>query len=645
MTTKRHLVIGTAGHIDHGKTALVRALTGINTDRLAEEKRRGITIELGFAPWQLADEIEASIVDVPGHERLVRTMVAGAGGMDIALLVVAADDGVMPQTREHLDVLRLLGVPAGMVVLTKCDLVDEELLALVEEDVREAVRGSIFESAQISQTSSKDRTGLEELTARVLKLANNTATRPSHGPTFLPLDRLFTKAGYGTVGTGTTLRGSLKVGDALEAHGELAEPIGGLKVRGLQALGAARDEVSAGMRAAVNLTGRNVERVSRGMVLTHAGSFRSVDSAVVWARVLPHAEPLGQETVAAHLGTSEREATVLPLGTQSIEPGQEGGLLLRFSRPIATYAGQRMVLRRPGLHGQATVAGGEVLDPEPPRGKGSVSLAASQLDRLRSNAQDRLLAIARESRARGIDEASILRRLPPGEGDNAIRKLEKKGKLVRVPGAEPRWLDADLAAGLVRRVIAMVNGLHDKEPLAPGLIEAEVTSRLPPPERHLAALATHLAVGQNKLLRDGAHLAVPGRGAAVDENAKREMDAIVSLYTGAGVTPPSDKEVGEQLGLETKRLQELLGLLRRRNALKRVTETLHFAADTIDTIEGRVLDKLQDQELMSAPEFKELAGGVSRKWAIPLLEYFDRNKVTLRVGDVRKLHPSRKTTT
>jgi selenocysteine-specific elongation factor len=642
MTATRHLVIGTAGHIDHGKTTLVRALTGIDTDRLDEEKRRGITIELGFAPWKLSDEIEASIVDVPGHERLVRTMVAGAGGMDIAMLVVAADDGVMPQTREHLDVLRLLGVPAGLVVLTKCDLVDDELLELVEEDVRDAVRGSIFEEAPITRTSSRNETGMEQLSARVLELASAAAARPSEGPVFLPLDRLFSKAGYGTIGTGTTLRGSLKVGDALEAHGESTEPIGSLKVRGLQALGSARDAVSAGMRTAVNLTGRNVEQVSRGMVLTHAGSFVAVDSAVVWVRVLPHAEPLGDEMLSAHLGTSEREARVLPLGAAAIDPGQEGGALLRFSRPIATYAAQRLVLRRPGLHGQATVAGGEVLDPEPPRGKGSVSLAASQLERLRGHVEDRLLAVARESRARGIDEASVLRRLPPGEGENAIRKLEKKGKLVRVPGAGARWLDADLASALVRRVVSMVNAHHDREPLSPGLAEAEVTSRLPPPERHLAELATGLAVSQGRLSRDGAHLAVPGRGAAVDETAKQEMEAIRTLYSKARFTPPTDKEVGEALGLETKRLQELLGLLRRRNELRRVTETLHFDAETMSTIEARVLDKLESQEQMSAPEFKELAGGVSRKWAIPLLEYLDRNKVTLRVGDVRKLHPSRR---
>ncbi len=640
--TVRHVVLGTAGHIDHGKTALVKALTGVDTDRLEEEKRRGITIELGFAPWKLHDHLEASIVDVPGHERLVRTMVAGAGGMDVAMLVVAADDGVMPQTREHLDVLRLLAVPAGLVVLTKCDLVDAELLELAEEDVRETCIGTIFEGSPIIRTSSKTGAGLDELRCRVTEMATAAAGRPSDGPVFLPLDRLFTKAGYGTIGTGTTLRGTLKVGDAVEALGDGPEPIGGLKVRGLQALGTARDEVTSGMRTAVNLTGRDVESVKRGMVLCHADSFVAVDAVVAWLEVLPHARPMEEETLTTHLGTSERETRVIPLGSDTIEPGAAGGALLRFAQPMAAYSGQRLVLRRPGLHGQATVAGGCVLDPEPPRGKGAVSLAASQLERLRGAVDDRLLALARESRAAGLAAAAIVRRLPPGRGEAAANELEKRGKLVRLSSSETRWIDASLADALVKKVVALVAAHHDREPLSPGLVEAEIQSQLPPPERHLAELAVTRAVEAKKVLRDSALLAIPGRGATIDAQAQQQMDAICAVYKESALAPPNNIDVGKKLGLDPKHMQKLLGLLRRQNTLRRISDTFHYDAGALAAIEALVVERLESQAEMTASELKELAGGISRKWAIPLLEYLDRSKITQRVGDVRRLHPSRR---
>ncbi len=386
-----HIIVGTAGHIDHGKTALVKTLTGINCDRLDEEKRRGITIELGFAPWTLPPtapgqaSLQASIIDVPGHERLVRTMVAGAAGMDLAMLVIAADDGVMPQTREHLDVLRLLDVPAGIVVLTKCDLMDSdpELIDLIEEDIRAAIAGSLFESAPLIRTSSKTGMGIDAVCEAVRTTAQTLRVRDNEGPVFLPIDRVFNKTGYGTVVTGTTLRGTLRVGEELEAWSDASAPIEQLKIRGMQALGNEASTVWAGMRTAVNLAGRGTESIKRGMVLASPDAFMAVDACVSWVDTLEDIKPIGDEVLTVHLGTSERQARVLPLNQSELAPASAGGILLRFDRPIATYTGQRLVLRRPGVHGQATVAGGEVLDPHPPKGKGAVSLAASQIDALR----------------------------------------------------------------------------------------------------------------------------------------------------------------------------------------------------------------------------------------------------------------------
>ncbi len=638
----RYLVIGTAGHIDHGKTSLVRALTGVDTDRLAEEKRRGITIELGFAPWRLGDGVEASIVDVPGHERLVRTMVAGAGGIDLALLVVAADDGVMPQTREHLDVLTLLAVPRGVVVLNKCDLVDAELAALVEEDVRAAARATPFAQAPAVRVSSKTGEGLDALRAEVARQSVQVAARPVAGPAFLPLDRVFVMSGHGTVATGTLLRGTLRVGDALEAWGEKGEPVRDLKIRGLQALGRERDAIPAGMRAAVNLSGRDVERVARGMVLAPPGAFLAVGACIAWLDVLARAKPLGDETVTVHLGTSERPARVIPLGGDEIAAGAAGGVLLRFTRPVAAFAGQRLVLRRPGIHGQATVAGGVILDPEPPRGKGAVSLAASQLGRLRGDALERLTAIARESRARGVDTAQIERRLGPGEGPAAVRSLLAKGALLQVSAQEQRYVDAELVAALAAQVVTLVKAHLTSTPLAAGLGLAEVESQLKPPDRPLAALAIERALAQGQLVREGALLAIPGRGSAVDAKTRAQMDALVAVYQEAQLTPPADDEAGSAAGLERKRTQELLAALRRQRAVVKVADGLHFAAEPLAALEARLIAALAGERELTASAFKELAGGVSRKFAIPLLEYFDRVRATLRVGDVRKLHPSRR---
>ena len=640
----RHIVVGTAGHIDHGKTALVKALTGVDTDRLPEEKRRGITIELGFAPWPLAPGLTSSIVDVPGHERLVRTMVAGAAGIDIAMLVIAADDGVMPQTREHLDVLELLAVPTGVLVLTKSDLVDRELADLVEQDIRETCLGTVFEKAPLVRTSAKTGAGLEELKAQVVALAATTAARPSEGPVFLPLDRIFTKAGYGTVGTGTTLRGTLGVGDSLEALGETATPLEGLKVRGLQSLGKALERVTAGMRTAVNITGEDVDKVGRGMVLAHAGAFRTMDACIAWVQVLKHAGALTSETLVAHLGTTERETAVIPLGAEEILPGVKGGVLLRFAQPVAGYAGMRLVLRRPGVSSEATVAGGEVLDPEPPRGRGAVSIAAAELEALRGPTEERLLAIARESRSEGLSRAAILRRLPPGIAAPTLGKLEKRDLLVCVPGAEERWVDAGLVRDLIDTIVGLVASHHDASPMSAGLPEAEVESQLPLPEQHLTAVAVERAVALKKLIRDGALLAVPGRGASVTAEAKAQLQAIRELHTKSAFQPPTDVELASTLALDRKRVHELLALLRRQGALTRVSEAIHFDAATLAAIEAKLIAHLTTQEGMTASEFKTIAGGASRKWAIPLLEYFDRSKVTLRVGDLRRLHPSRKKT-
>ncbi|MEZ4270668.1 MAG: SelB C-terminal domain-containing protein [Myxococcota bacterium] len=312
---------------------------------------------------------------------------------------------------------------------------------------------------------------------------------------------------------------------------------------------------------------------------------------------------------------------------------------MRFEQPVACYAGQRLVLRRPGVHGQATIAGGEILDPEPPRGKGSVSLAASQVSMLLGKPQERLLALALESRGAGISASALVRRLRP-DATNVVKKLVSKGELIPVLSSEQRWIHHQICDVLIERIMDMVRRHHDTHPMSAGMPEAEVSSQLPPPESHLALTVVEEAIKRGKLLREGAFLAIPGLGAAVDAQDRTDIERILGLIKSAGVTPPFDSEVSQKLALTSKRLGQLLSLLRRQHRLTKIADGLHYDSETLKTISEKVIAGLRENAIMTASELKPFLGGVSRKWAIPLLEYFDRHAITVRQGSQRKLHPS-----
>lgn len=637
----RQLVVGTAGHIDHGKTALVRALTGIDTDRLPEEKRRGITIELGFAPWPLGPELCASIIDVPGHERLVRTMVAGAIGMDVAMLLVAADDGVMPQTREHFDVLTLLGVPAGLVVLTKCDLVDSELLSLVDEEVDALVANSVFAQAPVIRVSSKTGQGLAELPAAVARLARGVPPPPRQGPAFLPVDRVFHKAGHGTVATGTLLRGTLHVSDGLDALGDGPTPIGALKARGLQVQGTAQTHAEAGMRVAINVAGKGTEGLTRGMVLTTAGGFGSTATAIAHLALLAHAPPLSTTTITVHAGTTERLAKLIPLGTDALAPGAQGSVFLRFAAPLPLFAGQRLIIRGQGPHGATTLAGGIVLDPQPPSGKGALSAARAARPALEQDDPAlRLLQMAQQARAAGLDRAALLRRLPTTAPADLPETLVRQGHLVHIGGAKERWVAVAVLRELAQKVTARVAAAQARAALSLGTTEAELSSQLAPPEQPLAILAVERACADNLLERDGIYVRLAGSSPAGDVKTQRDLQLLHELFIEAGVPAPFDAELPGRSGLSSARIAQLLPLLRQDTRLIRVAPDLHLAATALQAVEATLVQALRERGELTAAAFKELAGGVSRKWAIPLLEYFDRKRVTMRVGDVRRLGPA-----
>ncbi len=633
----RRVVIGTAGHIDHGKTTLVKSLTGVETDRLSEEKRRGITIELGFAPWKLSESLEASIVDVPGHEKLVRTMVAGAAGMDVAMVVVAADDGVMPQTREHLDILRLLDVQNIVVAVTKADLVDEELYLLVEDDVQSVLTEKGFSGVRTIKTSSETGLGLNELKAEVIQLCG-AAKEKSQRPFLMPIDRAFLREGHGTVVTGTPLRGILKNGDRLAGFGAGGRFVEELKVRGLQNVGQSLDEVYANMRSAINISGKDAHSLKRGMNLFKTGEYDSTRHLVVSVQALDTVDELSQQTFALHLGTGSLEAELVLCSAKSLAAGDSGGALLRLSESIVAFAGQRFVLRKPGSTGQATVAGGWVIDPLPLRGKGALT-RATELCAAQGDDEKNLLLLLGQSRASGVSSARLRQRMQVEDLSGFLSKQKEAGLISPWPDGQERWILSEVQKSILEKAITILQNYLQEEPLSQGLKEAEWVARLPTPEQELLQAVLKAEDVSGRAVRDGAFWRLKGEGSEISAQATAQLEKILKIYEQAQNTPPLESEIVAEAGISVKEFRTSVDYLVAKEKLIKVKSGLYYNVDCLSLLSERVLSYLRQKDEMAAADFKELAGGISRKWAIPLLEYFDAQGMTVRVGNARKLHP------
>ena len=587
------LVLGTAGHIDHGKTSLVRALTGVDTDRLPEEKARGITIELGFAPLDLAPGLRVGVVDVPGHEGLVRTMVAGATGIDLVLLVVAADEGVMPQTREHVAICGLLGIERGVVALTKIDAVDAEVAELAAEEVRGLV------SLPVVRVSSLTGEGLGELREKLVEVATQAPARtPRSGPPRLPVDRCFAMRGFGTVVTGTLLGGALRVGDPVEL-----EPGGrAARVRGLQWHGAARERVEAGMRCAVNLQGVEVAAIERGQVVTTPGALaptRTLDVQVTW---------LGGEATSIQFltGTAERVGKLAPIGA--------GFARIHLEGELACLPGDRFVLRG---FSRGTLGGGVVLDVAPPHRRRSDPALRRDLEALarRDPETDVAVRVARAGFA-GVAEDALRR-----ETGLALRTGRRVGD---------RWLSEAALRELERRAVEAVRAFHASERLRPGIPRAALRGALP--ENAPAAvldvvLASDALVAEGEIVRLREHRPQPSpeQEQAV-ERLRRESEA-------AGLEPPTLREWCERLGFDVR---PLLIHLEKAGALVRAPGDLWFSRGAVEALRTRVVEWIRANGPLDTPSYKKLIG-TTRKHAVPLMELLDAQQVTLRRGEARIL--------
>jgi selenocysteine-specific elongation factor len=634
------VILGTAGHVDHGKTSLVKALTGVDTDRLPEEKRRGITLELGFAHLRLPDGTVAGVVDVPGHERFVKAMAAGAGGVDLVLLAVAADEGVMPQTREHLDICQLLGVRAGVVALTKADLLPGlggDWRSLLEADLSTLLAGTVLETAEVVEVSARSGEGLPALVAALGRAASALPARSAEGPLFLPVDRAFTLKGFGTIVTGTLLSGTLLQEEAVSLLPELAGPF---RARTVQVHGSQVSRAVAGQRTAVNLPGVTPQEVRRGMVLTRAGELPVTRTLDVEVTLLPAAEAglPRRRTLLLHLGTAQIEARVRLLDVETLQPGETALAQLRLSAPVAALPGQRFILRGPrALPGRgATVAGGRVLTLSAPRRRRG---AASELEAMRGgDAEARVQWLVRQAGYKGLTAQEIFVRASLSQKvlTRTLEVLSSRGEVLLIDRERRLYLSSEVFQGLLARALSVLQAFHEREPLKDGLGREELRQRLSSAlEPRLATRLVQQLVerGQAELVPpDGLRLRGRGRSLTLDEEAARSKS--VAALAAAGLAPPTLAELGQTLGLQPARVAALLEGPVREGALVKVTEELYFHAAPLAALKTQLLAHFAQHREISTQAFKQLVGQ-SRKFVIPLSEYFDREKVTLRVGEHR----------
>ena len=632
-------VIGTAGHIDHGKTSLIKALTGTDTDRLKEEKERGISIDLGFAHLGLPDGSEAGIVDVPGHERFIRNMLAGAHAMDLVLFTVAADDGVMPQTEEHLDIVHLLGVRSALFVVTKVDLASDARVRDVEEEIEILTFGTALEGSPVVRFSAVSGAGLEQVRTRVFELLGGIDRAAPSGFFRLPVDRVFVLQGHGVVVTGTALAGQVRTGDRVHAVP------GGRKfrVRSIQVHGQPVEAAGWGQRVALNLTGQDRGALERGHMICHEDLTLASSRFDAHLEVRPAAAKglRNHQRVRIHLGTAERMGKVVfPGGAEKVDPKETAYCQVLLTEPLLVMRGDHFIVRDETA--QKTLGGGLVIDPRAPRRR-----------RRERGAEERLRTLHRG------DTPEVIRSFLDGAASLAtgigaicqfldLKPEETRGWLERTDGLrsfdserERVYTTEDKWNGFGRRLRSTLEEFHRSHPLAPGMDLEEVRGRLAAnvSVRLFRDLADLLAA-EGACVRDGNHLRLPDHRVELGAQEKSLSGKITAALARTPLSPPYLKEVEKALGVERPRLNEVVRVMERQGEIVRVTTEIYYLKDSIDRIRASLYDYFESHPEMSAATFRDILQS-SRKYTIPVLEYFDRTGVTMRVGDVRKLKTGR----
>ena len=640
----REIILGTAGHVDHGKTSLIRALTGIETDRLKEEKQRGITIELGFAYLDLPCGHRLGIVDVPGHEKFIRNMVAGAAGMDMVAFIIAADEGIMPQTREHFDICRLLGVKDGLIILTKKDMVDEEWLEMVQEEVKDFFADSFLEEAPILTVSSTTGEGIDEVRQTLDEKVKAINFQEEFGPFRLAVDRVFSMKGFGTVITGTSLSGRITVGEDLMFYpGKLLA-----KIRGIQVHGKDCDVVEAGHRTAINLQGIEKEEINRGDLAATPDSM--VPSTLLDADLhylSTNAKELkNRAQVRVHVGTREIVGRVVLMKHDVVQPGQDADIQIILQEPAAVWPGDRFVIR--SYSPISTIGGGAILNNAPPKRKRAV-----ERDRLRNHeifsvykadsVDDRMLLFLEESGLQGITAEQLSTRLGVF-GKKLKKQLQQPistGKILVVESDSQRLVAAPVVKKLGQTILTLLEQYHKDNPLKSGLAREELRSQLKPRvDQKLFQYTVNNLTKKDLLVQEGADLRLTGYEVTLQMDEKEMQEKIGHLYKKAGLKPPNLKDVLATFGeFPEKQIRQVIDLLLQNGTLVRINESLFFHTGKLEQLAQQVTEFITREGEIDAPRFKDLTG-LTRKFSIPLLEYFDKIKLTIRVGDKRILRKS-----
>ena len=633
----REIVLGTAGHVDHGKTSLVRALTGIETDRLKEEKKRGITIELGFAYLDLPCGHRLGIVDVPGHERFVKNMVAGVAGIDLVAFVIAADEGIMPQTREHFEICQLLGVERGLIVLTKKDMVDQEWLELVQEDVRSYFVGSFLEAAPMAVVSSTTGEGIDQVRDILDEMVGASEFNEAYGPFRLPVDRIFSMKGFGAVVTGTSISGRIGVGEDITVY-----PQGlNAKVRGIQIHSEDAALVEAGNRTAINVQGLEKDDLSRGNVLATPGSLHSsymFDADFLY--LSSNTKPLkNRARVRVHFGTAEIMGRVVLLEDEQLRPGSQANVQLLLEEPGVVWPGDRYVIR--SYSPVYTIGGGAILNNNPPKRR-RFKEENPQVFALyhEGTPGDLALLHLREAGVTGLtfDELSV----KTGQFGKRFKKVLdgpiSSRKIIVVESDRQRMIAAQTLSMLAEKMLSLLAAYHLDNPMRPGLSKEELRSRLHRNlDQRLFQLVINDQVKQNKINIDESLVRLASHQVSLKEDAQAVRRDMEEFYRKAGLATPTVKEVQAHFAKNSATLvRELLDLLVREQVLVKINEDLYFHGLALDSLKESIVEFITRQGDIDAPRFKELTG-LTRKFSIPLLEYLDKIKLTIRVGDKRIL--------
>ncbi len=642
----REIVLGTAGHVDHGKTSFIRALTGIETDRLKEEKKRGITIELGFAYLDLPCGHRLGIVDVPGHEKFVKNMVAGVSGMDLVAFIIAADEGIMPQTREHFEICRLLGVKQGLIIITKKDMVDEEWLEMVIEEVREYCQESFLEDAPLVSVSSVSGEGMDEVRELLDSFVASQQFHEVHGPFRLPVDRIFAIKGFGSVITGTSMSGRVSIGDELCFYPRDMVA----KVRGIQVHSSDVETVEAGHRTAINLQGVDTASVSRGMVAATPGSLLPgymLDCEFLY--LASNAKPLKHRArVRVHLGTAEIMGRVSLLDRDLLQPGDIAGVQILLEEAVAVWPGDHYVIR--SYSPVATIGGGEVLGNMPPRKRKRLT-DPDRGDNIKTfeilrgdDLEAKILLFLRERGSMGLsfDELAVRLGIFGKQLKKIITAPLSSRKIVVVDSATQRYLEKSVTDQVEQSLLDTLERYHRENPLQAGLSKEELRSGL---GRNVDQKVFHFCLTElqkkDLVVQEDSAVRLASHQVALQADEKQLQKDLEDWYREKALAPATMRETMEHFGNYPDALvKEVFSLLVREEKLIKVSETLYYDATAIRSLAEKVSGFIEKEGEIDAPRFKNLTG-LTRKFSIPLLEYFDRIKLTIRVGDIRILRKKR----